>query len=123
MQHIFLGLHILIAVMLIGLILVQQGKGADAGAAFGSGASGTVFGSRGSAPALVKLTAVLGAIFFISAMSLSLSASHASRAGMLQVPTVKKHKALGHPGVSVNKHDVPMVKRVREQRSKHVASK
>jgi preprotein translocase subunit SecG len=56
--------HVLVSVALIGLILIQHGKGADAGAAFGSGASGTVFGSRGSANFLSRATAWLAAAFF-----------------------------------------------------------
>ena len=56
MQTVILIIHVLLAVALIVLILVQHGKGADAGAAFGSGASSTVFGARGSATFLTKLT-------------------------------------------------------------------
>jgi preprotein translocase subunit SecG len=63
--------YVLIAVALIGLVLIQHGKGADAGAAFGSGASGTVFGSRGSANFLSRTTAWLAAAFF--ALSLVLA--------------------------------------------------
>lgn len=57
--------HVLIAIMLIGLILMQQGKGAQAGAAFGSGASQTVFGSQGSGGFMSRATGILAAIFFI----------------------------------------------------------
>lgn len=63
--------HVLIAVGLIALILVQQGKGADAGAAFGSGSSGTVFGSRGSASFLTRTTGILATLFFITSLSLA----------------------------------------------------
>ncbi|MDH4276389.1 MAG: preprotein translocase subunit SecG [Gammaproteobacteria bacterium] len=62
---------LLIAMALIGLVLIQQGKGADAGAAFGSGASSTVFGARGSASFLTRTTGVLAALFFILALVLS----------------------------------------------------
>ena len=71
MQSILLGLHILAAIALISLILLQHGKGADVGAAFGSGASGTVFGSRGSASFLSRVTAVLAALFFANSMALA----------------------------------------------------
>jgi preprotein translocase subunit SecG len=64
MQSFLLVFHVLVAVCLIGLILVQHGKGADAGAAFGSGASATVFGARGSASFLTRATAVLAVLFF-----------------------------------------------------------
>jgi len=63
--------YVLISAALIGLVLIQHGKGADAGAAFGSGASGTVFGSRGSANFLSRTTAWLAAVFF--ALSLTLA--------------------------------------------------
>jgi preprotein translocase subunit SecG len=63
--------YVLVAAALIGLVLIQHGKGADAGAAFGSGASGTVFGARGSANFLSRTTAWLAAVFF--ALSLTLA--------------------------------------------------
>ncbi len=71
MQQLLTVLQILIAVGLIGLILLQQGKGADAGAAFGSGGSGTIFGSRGSASFLSRATAVLAAAFFFNSIALA----------------------------------------------------
>ena len=63
--------HILLCISLIGLILIQHGKGADAGAAFGSGASATVFGSRGSASFLTKTTAILATTFFLTSLTLA----------------------------------------------------
>ncbi len=63
--------YVLVSASLIGLVLIQHGKGADAGAAFGSGASGTVFGARGSANFLSRTTAWLAAVFF--ALSLVLA--------------------------------------------------
>ena len=68
---IMLVLHVLSAIGVIGLVLVQQGKGADAGAAFGSGASGTVFGSVGSANFLSRSTAWLATLFVICTIVLS----------------------------------------------------
>jgi len=76
MQQLILMIHVLVAITLVVMILVQQGKGSDIGAAFGSGASGTVFGAAGSASFLVKFTAVLAAIFFITSLSLGYMASH-----------------------------------------------
>ena len=58
--------HVLIAAAIVGLVLLQRGKGADAGAGFGAGASGTVFGARGSASFLSRMTATLAALFFAS---------------------------------------------------------
>src|SRR5579871_3197908 len=65
MYEILLVLHIVIACALVGFILLQQGKGAQAGAAFGSGASQTIFGSQGSGGFLSRATAMLAAAFFI----------------------------------------------------------
>ena len=57
--------HVMIATLLVGLVLLQRGKGAEAGAGFGSGASGTVFGAKGSASFLTRTTAVLATLFFV----------------------------------------------------------
>ncbi len=71
MQQLLTVLQILVSVSLIALVLLQQGKGADAGAAFGSGTSGTIFGSRGSASFLSRATAVLAAAFFFNSIALA----------------------------------------------------
>ena len=63
MLTILLAIHIIIAIVMVGFILIQHGKGADAGASFGSGAAGTVFGAAGSANFLTRTTAVLATIF------------------------------------------------------------
>ena len=73
--QIILVIHVLLALGLVGLILIQHGKGADAGAAFGSGAAGSVFGARGAHSFLYKLTAVLAVAFFITSISLAYFAS------------------------------------------------
>ena len=78
MHTILQVVHILIAVSLIGLVLVQRGKGAEMGAAFGSGASSTVFGSRGSASFLTRSTAVLALCFFLLTGLLSFSTNQKS---------------------------------------------
>lgn len=64
-------LHVFAALGLIGLVLLQQGKGADAGAAFGAGASATVFGARGSANFLSRTTAILAVVFFFTSLTLA----------------------------------------------------
>jgi preprotein translocase subunit SecG len=63
--------HVLFAAAIIGLVLLQRGKGADAGAGFGAGASGTVFGARGSGSFLSRTTAVLATLFFVTSLLLS----------------------------------------------------
>jgi preprotein translocase subunit SecG len=68
--------QVLLSISLIALILLQHGKGADAGAAFGSGASATVFGAKGSGNFLTKATAILATLFFLTCLSLAYMASH-----------------------------------------------
>lgn len=75
MHAFILVVHVLAAIGLIGLVLVQHGKGADMGAAFGSGASQTLFGSRGSANFLSRLTAGFATVFFITSLSLAFFAT------------------------------------------------
>lgn len=70
-----LTVHILVAIVIIGLVLMQHGKGADMGAAFGSGASGSLFGATGSANFLSRTTGVLAAVFFATSLTLAYVAS------------------------------------------------
>lgn len=66
-----LTIHILVAIAIIGLVLMQHGKGADMGAAFGSGASGSLFGATGSANFLSRATGILAAVFFVTSLTLA----------------------------------------------------
>jgi len=80
-QTVVLIAHTFVAIMIIVLVLLQRGKGADAGAAFGSGASGTVFGARGSSNFFSRATAILATVFFASSLTLAyLSSQHVGRA-------------------------------------------
>ena len=72
--------HVLFGLGVIGLVLMQQGKGADAGAAFGSGASGTVFGAQGAASFLSRTTAILAALFFSTSLGLAVLSGHSGEA-------------------------------------------
>ncbi|MGS0939377.1 preprotein translocase subunit SecG [Pseudomonas luteola] len=95
--------HLLMALGLVVLVLLQQGKGADAGASFGAGASGTVFGSQGSATFLSRFTAILAAVFFATSLGLAYFAKEKANAlqevglpkpvAMQQVPEVQKPAA------------------------------
>ncbi len=76
MEQITLMVHLLVAIALIGLILLQRGKGSDIGASFGAGASQTLFGSAGSGNALTRMTAWLSAIFFASSFGLAVIADN-----------------------------------------------
>ena len=71
LETVVIVVHLLGAIGVVGLVLLQQGKGADAGASFGAGASATVFGSQGSATFLSRFTAILAAAFFITSLGLA----------------------------------------------------
>ena len=71
MQTILVVFHLFLAMGLIGLVLMQHGKGADAGAAFGAGASGSVFGASGAANFLSRATAVIATLFFVTSLTLA----------------------------------------------------
>ena len=71
LHSLIMGVHYICALSIIGLVLIQRGKGAEAGAGFGAGASGTVFGARGAGTALSRATAVLAAIFMITSLTLA----------------------------------------------------
>jgi preprotein translocase subunit SecG len=76
MEQFILVFHFILALALIGLILLQQGKGAEAGASFGAGASQTVFGSAGGWSFFSKLTAMLATAFFVTSLSLAIVAKN-----------------------------------------------
>ena len=71
MEQIILIGHLLVALAIIGLIMLQQGKGADMGAAFGSGASASVFGARGASNFLSRTTGILAALFFVTSLTMA----------------------------------------------------
>ncbi|NEX15251.1 MAG: preprotein translocase subunit SecG [Halochromatium sp.] len=78
MQLILTVLHLVLAIGLIALVLLQHGKGADAGAAFGSGASSTVFGAQGSGSFLSRSTAIIATLFFLTSIALAYFAARVS---------------------------------------------
>ncbi|WP_185268287.1 preprotein translocase subunit SecG [Halopseudomonas xiamenensis] len=98
--------HLLVAIALVGLILIQQGKGAETGASFGSGASGTVFGSQGSATFLSRLTAVLATVFFLTSLGLAYYASH--KAGQVRDAGLPVPALQSQPVAPVSE-DVPVL--------------
>lgn len=71
METLILAVHVIVALTIIVLVMLQQGKGADMGAAFGSGASGSLFGASGSANFLSRATAIAATVFFITSLSLA----------------------------------------------------
>jgi preprotein translocase subunit SecG len=87
LHNIVLVAHILVAGLIIGLVLLQRGKGAEAGTGFGAGASGTVFGARGSANFLSHATGVLATVFFLTSLALAyLSTQRTAPASLLEAP-------------------------------------
>lgn len=112
LHNIILVIHVIIAVALIGLVLIQHGKGADAGAAFGGGASGTVFGSQGAASFLTRSTAILATAFFITSLTLTyLAAENKQPESVVDtVPAVTQpaDKAAKEAGSDVPSSDVPV---------------
>ncbi|MGB0867603.1 MAG: preprotein translocase subunit SecG, partial [Granulosicoccaceae bacterium] len=105
MESIVLVVHVLLAIGVIGVVLIQHGKGADAGAAFGSGASGTVFGAAGAGGFLVRLTTALVAAFFATSIVLFYMAAHRDGGGSVldAVPAAVEEAAPAPVG------DVPTV--------------
>ena len=74
MESAIIIVHVVMAIAIIGLVLIQQGKGADAGASFGGGASQTVFGASGSGNFLTKTTSILAVVFFVTSFALAVIA-------------------------------------------------
>lgn len=118
--------HLVIAIGLVGFVLIQQGKGAEAGASFGSGASGTVFGSQGSSNFLSRFTAVLAALFFATSLGLAFYATERAGAvsglglpdpAVLEVQLEEQKPVLedipqvegSRPAVKESNSDVPVV--------------
>ncbi len=99
--------HVLIAVVIIGLVLLQHGKGADMGSGFGGGASSSLFGATGSANFLSRTTAVLAALFFVSSLSLSYFATHRGDSGGGIMDSVKERPAAAKPAAPKPAAELP----------------
>ncbi|MDM1706918.1 preprotein translocase subunit SecG [Thiopseudomonas alkaliphila] len=106
LENVIIVVHLLAALGVVGFVLIQHGKGADAGASFGSGASATVFGSQGSGSFLSRTTAVLATIFFASSMVLAYYAK--DRAASVSDLGVPDPSVLEVPKPAVE--DVPQIK-------------
>lgn len=105
MQSVVLIGHTLIAVLIIVLVLLQRGKGADAGAAFGAGASGTVFGAKGSSNFFSRATAVLATLFFVSSLTLAYISSQRATAPESLVEDSLATEVPAEPEMSGNDDD------------------
>ena len=100
MQQLLLIFHVLVAFSLIALVLIQHGKGADAGASFGGGAANTMFGSVGPASFLMKLTSTLIAVFFATTIALGYVLAHPAAKEGFVFPTKKAPVAAKQPAKS-----------------------
>ncbi|HLB56627.1 MAG TPA: preprotein translocase subunit SecG [Coxiellaceae bacterium] len=106
MQAIILIFHVIIAVMIVALVLMQHGRGADVGASFGSGSSNTMFGSAGAMPFLMKLTVTCAALFFLTSISLSyLAARGEHKAEILNMPAMPTVPATTAPTKTPNSNN------------------
>ena len=101
MQALILVIHVLAAIAIIILVLLQHGKGADVGAVFGSGGSNTMFGSVGSMSFFMKLTSILAAIFFATSLTLSYLASHQRALPILNIPAAPVSVPTSVPAIPI----------------------
>jgi preprotein translocase subunit SecG len=101
MYQVIIVIHILLGLSIVGLILMQQGKGADAGATFGGGGSGSVFGAQGAASFLSRTTAILAALFFSTSLGLAwMNGNKGATVDFMGTPAVEKEVPdLGLPNV------------------------
>ncbi|CAB3794354.1 MULTISPECIES: preprotein translocase subunit SecG [Paraburkholderia] len=102
LKTLIIVVQLLSALGVIGLVLLQHGKGADMGAAFGSGASGSLFGATGSANFLSRTTAVLAAVFFVTTLALTYLGAYRSKpsAGLLGAAVTAPAAPTATPGAS-----------------------
>ncbi len=119
MHQILLIIHTIVTFLLIALVLVQQGKGAEAGASFGAGASNTMFGSKGATPFLAKVTATLAMLFFSTSLTLTYLDSQQGQQSLLQVRETSTQSE--KESDKDQKNDVPM--RAAAAKAKKVTSK
>ncbi|WP_051906525.1 preprotein translocase subunit SecG [Methylomarinum vadi] len=99
MYQFIIVIHVLLGLGIIGLVMMQRGKGADAGAAFGSASSGSVFGAQGAASFLSRTTAIFATLFFISSLGLAMLGGYQN----------EKVDVMDAPAVEDVKEDVPLV--------------
>jgi len=108
MYQVIIVFHVLLGLSIIGLVLMQQGKGADAGAAFGSGASGSVFGAQGAASFLSRSTAILATLFFLTSLGLAVLNSHKGVA----------YDLMSEPAISEEASTLPVVEEPKKEENK-----
>lgn len=112
MEQLILIVHVITALAIIGLILVQQGKGAEMGASFGAGASQTLFGSAGSGNVLTRATAILATLFFLTSLSLAYVAKQKTVEGadLIDIPVAEESRDIAPvPSEDAGSADMPAV--------------
>ncbi len=102
MYQVIIVVHVLLGLGVVGLVLMQQGKGADAGAAFGSGSSGSVFGAQGAASFLSRATAILATLFFMTSLGLAVLNGKQGAAYDLMSPSSKIDQGIPDVGGEKN---------------------
>ena len=106
-------LHVMVSLVLIGLVLLQHGKGADMGAAFGSGSAGSLFGSSGAANFLSRSTGILAAVFFVTSLGLTfLSASPSKSGGVTQSIKTDAGQPASQPAVPAPSAPAPVTRTI-----------
>ena len=103
MYQVIIVIHVLLGIGIIGLILMQQGKGADAGAAFGTGSAGSVFGAQGAASFLSRATAIMATLFFITSLGLAVINGHKGSTFDIMSPQVTQQDSLAIPAAGEQK--------------------
>jgi preprotein translocase subunit SecG len=108
LQSIVLGAHVFVAIAIVSLVLLQRGKGAEAGTGFGSGASGTVFGARGSANFLSRATGVLATLFFITSLALAyLATQQTAPDSLLERSRIEQSEPQALPPLPIEDSELP----------------
>ena|SRR5688572_18859575 len=115
MESILLVVHVVVALLIIGLIMLQQGKGAEMGASFGAGSSQTIFGSVGSGNFFSRMTAIMVAVFFATSFVLAILAKKSVEVDDFPIPVLEKSTEVpAVPAAEVNE-EVPVVDDQSEQ--------
>ncbi len=120
MENILLVIHVIVALVIVGLIMLQQGKGAEMGASFGSGSSQTVFGSAGSGNFFSRMTGILVAVFFVTSFTLALIAKNRVEVDDIPLPSVEK--VIDQAAQNDAEDEVPSLDMVKESAEDEIPS-
>jgi len=111
LHSLLITFHLALCAAIVGLVLIQRGKGADAGAGFGAGASGTVFGARGSATFFSKATAVVATLFFVTSLALTYVAGKPAEAprSLVESAPLEQPAPVQTPAAPLGQDEVPVL--------------